>query len=58
MVAKVVDKDGNSFESKTSTHGQPVSHAGASFDKSLTNLGADPADPFKIFEDDIGPHPV
>lgn len=47
----LIDKDGNSFESRTSTHGQPVSHAGASFDKSLRNLGADTANPFAIFED-------
>ncbi len=47
----LIDKDGNSFESRTSTHGQPVSHAGASFEKSLRNLGADPANPFAIFED-------
>lgn len=47
----LVDKDGNSFEGKTSTHGQPVTHAGALFDKSVMNLGGDPADPFMIFED-------
>lgn len=47
----LIDKDSNSFEGKTSTHGQPVSHAGASFDKSITNLGGDPANPFVIFED-------
>jgi transketolase len=47
----LIDKDGHSFESKTSTHGQPVSHAGASFEKSLVNLGGDPADPFIVFED-------
>ena len=47
----LVDKDGKSFEGKTSTHGQPVTHAGASFDKSVTNLGGDVADPFAIFDD-------
>lgn len=47
----LIDNDGNSFESMTSTHGQPVSHAGASFDKSLANLGGDPSNPFVIFED-------
>jgi transketolase len=47
----LVDEEGNSFEGKTSTHGQPVSAAGASFEKSLINLGGDPGDPFKIFDD-------
>lgn len=47
----LVDEDGNSFERKTSTHGQPVSNAGASFNKSLLNLGGKPDDPFMIFED-------
>lgn len=45
----LVDKDGNSFERKTSTHGMPVSEAGGSFEKSLVNLGGDINDPFKIF---------
>lgn len=47
----LLDEEGNSFEGKTSTHGQPVSKAGASFEKSMRNLGGDPDDPFKIFED-------
>jgi transketolase len=47
----LVDKDGNSFEARTSTHGQPVTHAGASFEKSLINLGGNPSDPFHIFDD-------
>jgi transketolase len=29
----------------------PVSEAGGSFEKSLINLGGDPADPFRIFDD-------
>jgi transketolase len=29
----------------------PVSEAGGSFEKSLLNLGGDPADPFKVFDD-------
>jgi transketolase len=44
-----VDANGNSFECKTSTHGQPLSAAGASFEKTIENLGGNPADPFKIF---------
>jgi transketolase len=45
----LVDEAGNSFESKCSTHGQPVTHAGASFKKSVANLGGDPENPFVIF---------
>ena len=47
----LVDETGGSFERKTSTHGQPVSAAGASYERSLKNLGGDPADPFGIFEE-------
>jgi transketolase len=44
-----LDDSGNLFEGKTSTHGQPLSKAGASFDSTIRNLGGDPADPFKVF---------
>ncbi|MDR2962125.1 MAG: transketolase [Bacteroidales bacterium] len=47
----LVDEQGNSFERKTSTHGQPVSKAGASVAKSIENLGGNPAEPFAIFAD-------
>jgi transketolase len=47
----LLDKDGNSFERKTSTHGMPVSEAGGSFEKSLINLDGDLSDPFLIFEE-------
>jgi transketolase len=47
----LLDNEGKSFERKTSTHGMPVSEAGGSFEKSLLNLGGDPSDPFKIFEE-------
>ena len=40
---------GENFERQTSTHGMPLSEAGASFEKTIANLGGDPADPFKIF---------
>ncbi len=46
-----VDADGNSFEGKTSTHGQPLSAAGASFEKTIENLGGDASNPFRIFPD-------
>jgi transketolase len=44
-----LDANGNSFESKTSTHGQPLSAAGASFEKTIENLGGNPSDPFHVF---------
>jgi transketolase len=47
----LVDEAGNSFEGKSSTHGQPVTHAGASFKKSVANLGGNPVNPFEIFSD-------
>ena len=46
-----VTSDGASFERQTSTHGMPLSEAGASYEKSIANLGGDPANPFLIFED-------
>ncbi len=45
----LLDKDGNSFERKTSTHGMPVSEAGGSFEKSLINLNGNITDPFEVF---------
>jgi transketolase len=47
----LLDKEGNSFERKTSTHGMPVGEAGGSFEKSLSNLGGNIEDPFFIFDD-------
>ncbi len=47
----LLDNEGNSFERKTSTHGMPVGEAGGSFEKSLSNLGGNLADPFTVFED-------
>jgi len=44
-----VKEDGSNFERQCSTHGQPLSHAGASFKKSIANLGGDPENPFVIF---------
>ena len=37
------------FEHQVSTHGQPVSNAGASVEKSIENLGGDPKSPFAVF---------
>ena len=47
----LLDNEGKSFERKTSTHGMPVGEAGGSFEKSLINLGGNPADPFVVFDD-------
>ena len=41
--------DGSSYENKVSTHGQPLSNAGASIAETIKNLGGDPEHPFTIF---------
>ncbi|MCK5821690.1 MAG: transketolase [Bacteroidales bacterium] len=41
--------DGQSFEGQSSTHGQPISKAGASFEKTVINLGGSTDNPFVIF---------
>ena len=41
--------EGESFEDKVSTHGQPVTAAGASIEATIKNLGGDPENPFQIF---------
>ena len=46
-----VKEDGESFERQPSTHGQPLSGAGASFEKTIINLGGDPENAFRVFED-------
>ena len=45
----LVTAEGESFEDKVSTHGQPVSAAGASPEATIKNLGGDPENPFQIF---------
>jgi transketolase len=47
----LLDKEGKSFERMTSTHGMPVSEAGGSYEKSLENLGANPENPFIVFDE-------
>ena len=44
-----VAADGSSFEDKVSTHGQPLSAAGADFAATIQNLGGDAENPFTIF---------
>ncbi|WP_289623363.1 transketolase family protein [Gabonibacter chumensis] len=44
-----VGANGEDFSDKVSTHGQPLSGAGASIEKTIENLGGDPQHPFVIF---------
>ncbi|MCD6354604.1 MAG: transketolase [Prolixibacteraceae bacterium] len=46
-----VTDSGDSYERKCATHGMPLTNAGASFAKSIENLGGDPENPFLIFDD-------
>ncbi|MDR1525780.1 MAG: transketolase [Tannerella sp.] len=49
MAKGAVDANGNSYENTISTHGQPLSAAGADLGATVKNLGGDPANPFTIF---------
>ena len=44
-----VTEDGASFEGKCSTHGNPIGKSGASFEKTIANLGGDPENPWVVF---------
>ncbi|MEI8112892.1 MAG: transketolase [Bacteroidia bacterium] len=44
-------EDGSSFERQCATHGMPLGESGASYEKSILNLGGDPTNPFVIFDD-------
>jgi transketolase len=44
-----LSEDGNKMEGLTSTHGQPLSKAGISVEKTILNLGGDPSKPFGVF---------
>lgn len=46
-----VDNAGGSFENKISTHGQPISAAGADSAETVRRLGGNPEHPFEIFAD-------
>jgi transketolase len=46
-----VTAEGKSFEHQVSTHGQPLSKAGASTSKTIENLGGDANNPFQLFPD-------
>ena len=43
-----VDADGNNFEFRTSTHGNPLSKSGASLERTIENLGGDINDPWAV----------
>lgn len=44
-----VTADGENFEGKCSTHGQPVSKSGADYAKTVENLGGDAQNPWAVF---------
>ncbi len=46
-----VTANGENFEGKCSTHGQPLSASGANYEKTIENLGGDPKNPWVIFDD-------
>lgn len=49
MARKVVKADGGSLEGAVSTHGQPLSKAGADMAATIRNMGGDPENPWQIF---------
>ena len=49
MAKGAVGADGSSYEGKVSTHGQPLSAAGADIEKTIENIGGDPKNPFVLF---------
>lgn len=51
MARGAVRADGSSLEGAISTHGQPLSAAGADIERTIKGLGGDPTNPFRVFED-------
>ena len=51
MANGAVGADGRSFEGCVSTHGQPLSGAGADLAATIRHLGGDEEDPFKVFSE-------
>lgn len=51
MAKGVVRADGSSLEGAVSTHGQPLSKAGADIEKTIKGLGGNPENPFEIWTD-------
>ncbi len=48
-----VKADGSSFEDMVSTHGQPLSAAGADVPATIINLGGDAENPFVLFDESV-----
>jgi len=48
MAKGAVGENGESYERDVATHGQPISKAGASFAKTVANLGGNPENPFSV----------
>ncbi len=46
-----LDKEGGCYENKVSTHGQPLTAAGADIARTIENLGGNPEEPFALFEE-------
>jgi len=46
-----VSVDGSAYEGHCELHGKPISATGADYEKTLLNLGANPENPFDIFDD-------
>lgn len=44
-----ITENGENWEGKCSTHGNPLSKSGASYEKTIENLGGDANDPWHIF---------
>ena len=51
MAKDVIAKDGSSLEGAVSTHGQPLSKAGADMPATILGLGGNPEQPFEIWAD-------
>lgn len=49
MAKGTINADGSAYKNLIATHGQPLSAAGASFEKTVECLGGDPKNPFTIF---------
>ncbi len=49
-----VGADNSSYEDRVSTHGQPLSAAGASYEETVKHLGGDPSAPLTIFPEVAG----
>ncbi|MBR3681781.1 MAG: transketolase [Tidjanibacter sp.] len=49
MGVGAVDSEGGSYENKVSTHGQPISAAGADPARTIAGLGGNPEEPFVVF---------